>query len=402
LGKGALSGLKVLEFATMVSGPYCGKLLADLGADVIKVEPPGGDPARGEGPFPKTGPNPEQSALFLYNNTSKRGITLHLDHPDAVDLFRLLLKWADVLIDDHPPSRLEALGLTWEEIHRFNPALVYTSITPYGRTGPRSPVKGDELTLMHAGGLGNLLPARSVDVDRAPVKLGGSPVGYHGGIFAALTVVSAVIGRSRTGLGMMIDLSLQEVILNLVAPLVATTRYHGTTWCRVPDRPPAMGRMETSDGYVVLGAIDDHHFRLLREIMGNPEWASDDRWDDMNWRTHHLMDIAPMMEAWMREQKKEDIHDKAAKRGVPIGPMATAKDVMENRQYAARGYFVEVEHPKAGKHRYAGWPYRMSSSPPRVSRPAPLLGEHNEEIVCKVLRFSPADFRRLQERGVFG
>jgi len=396
---GALSGIKVVELATMVSGPYCGKLLADMGADVIKVEPPEGDPSRQCGPFPKSGPHPERSALFLYNNTSKRGVTLNLDRPEGLDTFKRLLSWSDVLIDNHPSQRLESLGLSWEAMCQLNPALVYTSITPYGRTGPRADVKGDELTIIHAGGLGNLLPTRSVDINSAPVKMGGYAVGYHGGVTAALATMAALLGRMKTGRGQVIDISLQEVILTLVRVNVASNRYHGTSWHRVPDRPPAMGRMQTSDGYIVVGAIEDHHFRALMELMGNPEWGAGEEWDSMAYRSHHLMEVAPMMEEWMLQQRKDEVHHKGARKGIAMGPLNSAKDLIANEQYAARGYFVEVEHPEAGKHRYPGWPYQMSATPPRVGRPAPLLGEHNQEVYCDDLGYSLEEFERLQRLG---
>ena len=383
----------------MVSGPYCGKLLADMGANVIKVEPPGGDPSRECGPFPKSGPHPERSAMFLYNNTSKRGITLNPDKPEGLNALKRLLKWADVLIDNHPPQRLESLGLTWKAMSQLNPGLIYTSITPYGRTGPQSGDKGDELTIIHAGGLGNLLPTRSVDVNRAPVKIGGYAVGYHGGITAAVVTLATLLDRMKTGRGRLIDISLQEVILTMVRVNVANSRYQGATWSRVPDRPPAMGRMETSDGYIVVAAIEDHHFRAFTELMGNPEWVAGPQWETLAYRMHHLMDVKPMMEEWMLQQRKDDVHHQGAKKGIAVGPIDSAKDVMANEQYAARGYFVEVEHPEAGKHRYAGWPYQMSATPPQVGRPAPLLGQHNQEIYCACLGYSPAEFERLQHLG---
>ena len=397
---GALNGIKVVELATMVSGPYCGKLLADMGADVIKVEPPEGDESRRCGPFPKSGPNPECSALFLYNNTSKRGITLHLDTAEGLDAFKRLLKWADVLIDNHPPQHLASLGLSYDVMYQLNPRLVYTSITPYGRTGPRASVNGDELTITHAGGLGNLLPTRSVDTSRAPVKMGGYAVSYHGGVTAALATMAALLGRMKTGRGQIIDISLQEVILALVRGNVASNRYHATTWNRVPDRPPAMGRMKTSDGYIVVGVIEDHHWRAFRELMGNPEWAAAKEWESMAYRAHHLMEIAPMLEKWMMHQQKDDVHHKGARKGIAMGPLNSTREVMANKQYAARGYFVEVEHPEAGKHRYAGWPYQMSATPPQIRRPAPLLGQHNREVYCHSLGYSVEEFEHLQRVGV--
>jgi crotonobetainyl-CoA:carnitine CoA-transferase CaiB-like acyl-CoA transferase len=392
----ALEGLKVLEFATDISGPYCGKLLGDFGADVVKAEPPRGDVLRSYGPFPGNRPDPEKSALFLYLNTSKRGVTVDLDQPGDLARFKSLVEWADVLIDSHPKSRLESLGLGWESLQEINPRLVYTAITPYGRIGRRSGVKGGELTLIHAGGLANLLPARSTDINRPPVKPGGNPVGYPGGIVGALSTLSAVIRQKQTGRGQMVDVSLHDVVCNLIFPLAATCLYNRATWSRVPDRPPAMGRMQTRDGYLVMGAADDHHFRKLREMMGKPLWLESDDWDDMAYRLNHLMDVAPQMEAWMRRQNKADIFHDGQKSGIPVGPLFTAKEVMEDPQYAARQYFVEVDHPVAGKYRYPGWPYRMSASPPRVFRPAPLLGQHNQEIFSGAM--NPAPVEKKQEK----
>lgn len=381
----ALEGVKVLEFATMVSGPYCAKMLGDLGAEVIKVESPEGDPARQHGPFPDDKVDSERSALFLYANTSKRGVTLDLADADDLDTFKNLIRWADVLIDNHDPNVLADHGLEWNAIHAINPSVVYTCITPYGLTGPRAGTPGDELTLVQASGFGNLLPTRSVDVDRAPIKPGGNPVGFHGGLAAAVATLAALLTRDKTGLGTLVDISLQEAMLAMIAPQVAHTHYHKTTWSRVPDRPPAMGRMQTSDGYVILNALDDHHFAALRELMGNPEWCAGDAWLSMKYRANNVMDIAPLIDEWMSEQKKDDIHHKVGSKRVPIGPMYTAEDVMNYQQYEARDYFVEVEHPDAGTQRYSGWPYKLPASPPRVHRPAPQLGQHNDEIFGKDL-----------------
>jgi CoA:oxalate CoA-transferase len=174
----ALEGIKVIEYSITISGSYCGKLLADMGADVIKIESPNGDPARFFDPFPKTGPHPEQSAQFLYLNTNKRGITLDLDTPGDHKTFSSLIRRADILIDDHAFNHAENIGFDWDKIHKTNPGLVYISITPYGRTGTRVNIKGDELTLIHAGGLGNLLPARSENInypEMGEIELMGPP-----------------------------------------------------------------------------------------------------------------------------------------------------------------------------------------------------------------------------------
>ena len=366
---GPFAGFRVIELAEGVAGPYCGKLLADLGADVIKVEPPAGDRARrATGGDPAKTLDPEGSPLFLYCNTSKRGIALDLDDDGDRETFADLLASASVLITDRQPP-VEAPD-----------DLIVAAVTPYGLAGPRAAAPAGELTLTHGGGLVNQMPVRSRDVDRAPVTLGGHQAGYHAGLVAALAVASMLYGRRRGGDGARVDVSIQDVMVSMVAPLLASARYHETTWSRVPDRPPAMGRLQTSDGYVILNAFDDHHFVLFRELMGNPSWCAGDEWKDMAYRSHHLMEIAPQVDAWALEQKRDDLYHRAARLGIPVGPIHDAADVMAYEQYAARDYFTEVDHPSTGPKRYAGWPYRMGASEPRVSRPAPLLDEHAAEI----------------------
>jgi crotonobetainyl-CoA:carnitine CoA-transferase CaiB-like acyl-CoA transferase len=399
--RGAFDGVKIVEYATMVSGPYCGKLLADMGADVIKVEePPSGDPARQRGPFPGDEPHPERSGLFLYLNTSKRGITLNLDRPDGLEAFRRLVAWADVLIDNHPPEGLESLGLGWDELRRQNPSLILASLTPYGRTGPRARAKGGELTSFHAGGLGNLLPTRSEDMSRPPIKAGGYPTGYSTGLTAAVAIAGALYGRRASGGGgRLIDVSEQEAILALVRTNVASTIYHRTAWSRVPERPPALGRLECKDGYVVALLIEDRHWRAFVDLMGNPEWASGPEWGTLFYRAGHLMEIADHIAEWAAQQSKEDVHHRGAAKGFAIGSVYSAEEVMNYRQHLARDYFVEVDHPEAGKARYAGWPYKMRASPPAVQRPAPLLGQHNREVLEDVLGFSADEFADLCRKG---
>jgi crotonobetainyl-CoA:carnitine CoA-transferase CaiB-like acyl-CoA transferase len=399
---GALSGIKVLEYGEMVAGPYCAKLLGDLGANVIKVEPPSGDSARAFGPFPNNKSHREKSALFLYNNTSKRGITLDLTVAMGKELFSHLLEWADILIDNYPVEHLARQGFSDDTIRGINPRIVYVTITPYGRTGPRASVKADELTLSHACGIANLMPVRSADIRRAPVRPGGFQMAYQSALNAAVAVMAAIIGRGKTGQGRIIDVSMYETLVGFLRPGIAGSRYQRSSWSRVPDRPPAMGRMKSSDGYLVLGATEDNHFRNLREMMGNPTWMQGEKWLNMAYRVHHLMDIAAQMDAWMEKQKKHEVTDALASKSVPIGPINSIKDIMENKQYAFRDYFKELEHPVAGKHKYAGWPYKMTASPPKFSRSAPLLREHNHEVVCGELQYSEKEYRELKKSGAFG
>ena len=191
----------------------------------------------------------------------------------------------------------------------------------------------------------------------------------------------------------MIDVSEQEAILALVRTNVASAIYHGATWSRVPERPPALGRLKCSDGYVVALLIEDRHWLGFVELMGNPEWAAGPEWSSLYYRAGHLMEIADRIAEWAAKQRKEDLHHRGAAKGFAIGSVYNAEEVMNYRQYAARDYFVEVEHPQAGKMRYAGWPYKMPASPPRIQRPAPLLGEHNREVL-EGAGYSAEEFRR--------
>lgn len=376
--QGPFSGLRVVDRSTTVAAAYCGKLLADLGADVVKVEEPDGDPLR------HAAAEPELSPLFLYCNTSKRGITI--DGDDAADRATLgrLLARSDALLLDREPSEEEDGG-----------DLLVASITPYGLTGPRAGTAGGELTVGHGGGLFNLLPTRSEDVDRAPVKLGGHQVGYQGGLYAGFAVAALLLERRRRrdageALGRtVLDLSLQDVVLSLMAPTLAGARYHGLSWCRVPDRPPAMGRLQTRDGYVVLNAFDDHHFDHFRELLGRPEWCASDEWLDMAYRANHLLEIAPLIEAWAAEQSRDDLYHRAARLGIPVGPIHDANDVLASPQLAARDYFATMDHPRAGSVRVAGWPYRTTAGAPAIHRSSPLLGEHDDEVRAEIDEADP-------------
>jgi CoA:oxalate CoA-transferase len=167
----------------------------------------------------------------------------------------------------------------------------------------------------------------------------------------------------------------------------------------VPERPPALGRMKCRDGYVVALLIEDHHWRAFVDLMGNPEWASGDEWNSLAYRVAHLMEIAARIDEWAAQQSKEDLHHRGAAKGFAIGPVYSAEEVMNYRQYLARDYFVKVDHPQAGTFRYAGWPYKMSASPPLVQRPAPLLGQHNKEVLEELLEYSPDEFMGLCRTG---
>jgi crotonobetainyl-CoA:carnitine CoA-transferase CaiB-like acyl-CoA transferase len=376
----ALSGLHVLELGAMVAAPYCGKLLASLGADVVKVEPPKvGDPARRRGPFPSDSPHPERSGTYLYMNSGKRGITLDVDDSKGRAIVRQLAASFDVVIHDSPPEVADARGLNQEALARINPSLIVASITPFGSSGPNAGFAAHDVNVFHAGGEGNLLPnglALDTFPDRAPIAAGGMMASYQGGLTAAVGILGAVIGQWDGGVGQAVDCSMQEAqlaigylpIQRLEAEEFEETRF--SRFFRMGGVLPA------SDGFVELLTLEPRQWQGLADLLGNPEWASADKFRDP---ATHGAAINENLRQWTSEHTREWLYLEGQAHGVPIAPYLTPIEVFASPQQRERDYFAEVQHPEAGDYEYAGLPLRMSETPPGILR-APLLGEHNAEV----------------------
>lgn len=394
----ALEGLRVLEWARMISGPYCGKLLADLGAEVIKIEEPAGDPARRRGPFPGDVPHPGRSGLFLYLNTNKLGITLNLETAKGRELFRGLAERADVLIEDGPPGTMAELGLDYESLSANNPGLIVTSITPYGQTGPYRDCKGYHLNLYHASGHSSFVYIAPERAGREPPVVGGGHIGeYDAGLTAAVATMAAVLGRLDSGEGQHVDISAFDALVGLERVEVAHFANDPE-----PRKWPGMvgGLVRCKDGHVVIIAAQDHQWRSLVEVMGGPEWAQGEECRDEIARSQHRDEIQPRVEAWMAEHTRDEIYRQGQRHGVPVGPVWTAAEIMAWEQARERGFFVEADHPEAGRLTYPAASYRLSETPWRIERPAPLLGQHNEEVYCGRLGVGREELARLAAAGV--
>lgn len=394
---GALTGLSVLEVGSLVAAPYCGKMLADLGADVVKVEAPGaGDPARRRGPFPDNSPHPERSALFLYLNTSKRSITLDPTKEDGGRIFRELVDEVDVLIEDYPPGTLESLGLGHAELSRTNPGLVMTSITPFGQTGPKRDYRAHPLNTYHVSGHSGVFHLPQDGELRPPPK-GGSYLGeYDGGLIAAVGTLAAVMGRRRTGRGRYIDISKQEAMIGLERVDVARLANDPTP---IPWRPATGGMAKTKDGYLLLTPLENHQWQGLMHAMGDPEWSKAEWFQTEAGRMEHAEEAAPHVLEWAAGLTRDEIYHRTQAEGTPSGPIRNVAEVRAWDQARARGFFVELDHPEAGKHVYPTAAYKFSKTPWAGSR-APLLGEHNREIYCDQLGYSQQDLQRLADAEV--
>jgi len=397
----ALSHLKVIELCSFVCGPYCAKLLADLGAEVIKIEPPGvGDGSRRRGPFLNDIPNPERSGLFLYLNTNKSGITLNIKTSTGRDILRELIKQTDIFVEDNPPKVMKELGLTYQELKKINPRLVMTSITPFGQTGPYRDYKAHEMNLYHAGGEGYLLPIQSPNLTREPVKAGGIVGDCICGLSAAIATLAAAYNMKETSVGQHIDVSKQDVLQTMVLLEVAMFANMGIVRNRL-QRPLLMPTpMRCQDGYIMISALTNREWQDLTKFMGNPAWAADEKFKV--WITRHTNgdEINPHIREWVKQFRKDELFQQLQEKALAAAPVNTSEDLVNSAQMESRGFFAEVEHPKAGKLKYPTVPYKFSGTPSKMERPAPQLGQHNELVYCGRLGYDKEEMVKLKESGI--
>ncbi len=395
----ALAGLRVLELGSLVAVPYCGKLLAALGADVVKIEPPvTGDPSRRRGPFPGNDPHPERSGTFLYLNTGKRGVTMDVDDPQGRAMLRQLASHADVVIHDSPPSLAASRGLTQEALAELNPSLIVAAITSFGSSGPNSEYAAHDVNVFHAGGEGNLLPnglALDTFPDRAPIAAGAMMASYQGGLTAAVGIVGAVLVQWANGTGQSVDSSLQEAQLAIGYLPIQRLEAEGFVETRFSRFFRMGGVLPAADGYVELLTLEPRQWEGLARLLGGPDWASADKFRDP---ATHGPSINENLRQWTSEHTRQWLYREGQAHGIPIAPYLTPAEVFDSPQQRERDFYVQIGHPEAGDYDYAGLPLRMGETPPVVRR-APLLGEHNAEVFGK-LGYAPAELTALARAGV--
>lgn len=382
----ALAGVRVVEVGEGIAAPFCARMLAGMGADVVKVEPPGGDGARGWA----------SPAVFLYCNTDKAGITLDLARGQG--LFKRLVAGADVLIEDRPPGVLD-----YAELSAINPRLIVTSITPYGQTGPYKDYKAEHLNLYHAGGEGYMLPGGmswELFPERPPLQAGGYAGYYDAGIVAACATMVAMHVALATGRGQHVDCSMQEAQIALNRESVSSYTYLNRLETRATRSYSSGGMLPCKDGYVFVQGSENHFWKGLVDFMGSPEWAKDPALDTMAGRREHWEQIKPFVREWTMGLTQKEIVEGCRERGVPVGMYASPQQVLDSEQLAARCFFTEVEHPEAGGLRYPTAAFQMSETPWRTERAAPRLGEHNRDIYCGRLGLSDEELASLEVEGV--
>jgi formyl-CoA transferase len=385
-GRGALEGIRVLDVTQVMAGPFCAMQLCDMGADVIKVEPPAGDstrrmacvdPVLAEGNAVARG---NESAAFNAVNRGKRGIVLDLQASRGRDVFRRLVARADIVIENSRPGVMRRLELDYASLAADHPALIYASISGYGQTGPDATKGGLDLIAQGVSGLMSV----TGEPGGSPVKIGVPITDLGAALFALSAILAALHYRTRTGRGQYVDTSLVEAGIAFSVWESAEYFAHGV-------RPEPLGTahrliapyqaIKCADGYITVGAATDALFQRLCVVLGHPEWTAEPDFADNTTRVRHRAALAARIESVTSHQPRREWIARLDAAGVPCGPINDYRAAFDDPQVRARGMVVNVDHPTLGAIRTLGSPVKMSETPPVVDRRAPLLGEHTQEVL---------------------
>ena len=380
-----LTGLKVVECGNLVSAPYLGKLFADLGAEVIKVEEPGGDLARKRGPFPGDTPHAEKSGLFLYLNANKQGVTLNLYTPRGHALLQSLCAQADVVIHNYRPSEMTEVGLEFDKLHYSNPGLVMTTISYFGLTGPHKDYNAYEITGTNAGGWAFISPGASDYPELPPLKAFGHQADFQGGVHAAVATLGAYYHKLLTGEGQHVDVSIQECLAAILEMNFMHWTYAGKETSRLGRRsiyPWCM--LDCKDGKVFVVNVEEDQWQRMVELMDNPEWATLDIFKDRVTRGQNYDALYPFLQEWAANWTVNDLYRAGQERRICFAPVNTMADLFASEHLKAREFFVQISHQLAGTLTYPGAPFKPSEGGYAIHRPAPLLGQHNNEVYTKI------------------
>jgi crotonobetainyl-CoA:carnitine CoA-transferase CaiB-like acyl-CoA transferase len=399
---GALSHVRVLELSRVLAGPWASQILADLGAEVVKIERPGtGDETRGWGPPWLTTPDgaeTRESAYFACTNRGKKSVTVDFARPEGQAIVRRLAERSDVLIENFKVGSLSRLGLGWENLSALNPRLVYCSITGFGQSGPYKDRPGYDFAVQAMGGLMSV----TGEPDGEPMKAGVAMTDILTGMYAATAVLAALADRERTGEGQRVDLALLDVQVATLANLAENYLVTG----RVPER---LGNAHASivpyqafpthDGHLVVAVGNDGQFVRLCEVAGRPELAADPRFATNAARVENRAVLVPILQALLADRPTRDWVSALEKADVPCGPINDLARVFEDPHVQTRGLRVEVPHPLAGKVPVVASPMRFSQTPVRHGTP-PLLGQHTREVLEGVLGLGESEIESLRREKV--
>ena len=375
---GPLKGMKVIELAHIMAGPVCGMMLADMGADVIKVEKPDGDDSRRFVPPAIEG----ESAAFMMMNRNKRGLALNLKTPDAVEALRRLLAGADVVIENYRMGTMERLGLGYESLREINPRLIYCEISGFGRTGPYAQRGGFDLI---AQGMSGLMSITGEGPGRPPVKPGAPISDISAGILAAMGVSAAYSSMLQTGRGQKVDTSLFEAA-------ITQTYWQSAIAFATGEAPQPLGSahplnapyqaFRTRDGWINVGAANQRNWLRFLDVIGKQELDADPRFGSNHDRMQNLAELVGLLEETLITETSETWLQRMEAAGLPAGPVMNILEMHADPQARARDMIVEVDHPSAGRVPTIGNPVKFSETPGKIGRAAPILGQHSREVLA--------------------
>jgi len=378
---GPLQGVKVLELGHVMAGPVCGMMLADMGAEVIKLEKiAGGDDSRRMVP-PRV---KDESAAFLILNRNKRGIAVDLKSPQGIEIVKRLIERTDILIENFRLGTMERLGLGYEDAQKLNPGLIYCSLSGFGRTGPYAARGGFDLVAQGMSGLMSITGHRH---DETPIKVGPPVTDITAGILGAMGVLAAYTYRLKTGKGQLVDTSLFEAG-------IVQSYFHSAIYLATGQPPVPTGSAHimsapyqafpTADGWITVGAANQANWLRLIEVIEASELPGDPRFKENADRMDHLDELTEVLQPYFRRRTSADWLSQFEKAGLPAGPIYNMKEVLENEQTRARNMLTEVPHQTLGNTKTLGAPVKFSHTPAEVRRGAPVLGQHSREILAEI------------------
>jgi len=394
--KGLLEGIVVLDLTRVLAGPYCGTLIADMGATVIKVEnPTGGDDSRSMGPFING-----NSVYYANFNRSKLGCTLNLKTSEGKEIFKELVKKADIIIENYRPGTMEKLGLGYDELKKVNPAIIYGAVSGFGHTGPLSKRAGYDIIGQAMGGL-----MSTTGWPGGPATRSGTPLGdVLGGLNLAIGILAALVNREKTGLGEKVDVALVDSVASAMENITMIYQATGRIPQRIGNRYESTYPYDSfpaNDGDVIIAAGNNKLFSILCEIMEQPELKNDSRFLDVKSRVANHDDLFEIVSTWTKKYSVEEIDKKLNDVGCPASIVNTIDRLVVDRQIAgAREMFPEIEQPGIGKLQITACPQKLTRTKSYPRKAAPLLGEDNIDIYGKLLGFDENKIKELKEKGI--
>ncbi len=398
----ALENLTVLDLTRVLAGPFCGMMFADMGAKVIKIEVPnGGDDTRGYPPF-RQNLNDERESLYFANiNRNKKGITLNLKSPEGKEIFKKLVKKADVVLENYRSGVMDKLGLGYDVLKEVNPRIIYAAISGFGCYGPYSKRPGYDILAQAMGGMMAITGPKGGEPTRAGSALGD----ILGGLHAAIGILAAVNARNITGCGQRVDISLMDCV-------IAATENTALKYLSSGEIPPRMGNryaavspydaFDCKDGKIIIAAGNQKLYeKLCNEILHRPDMITDPRFTDMPGRLENQDAIKEVVEEVIKDLTMEEAVTLVLSKGIPAGPIMNIKQILEDPHVKEREMFVEMDHPTLGKVTVNGCAIKLMDTKPSVSKPAPSLGGDNREIYGRLLGMSDEEMEDLHNRKVF-